>query len=185
MTEAEREIMSEQFEKWFENEFPNIDRTLPGVVKGMNNMRYGWNAALQSREGQAVKGWKLIKLASVDERSYPEDADHENGNYFCECLECQRQFVGHKRRQVCKVCAAAPTPPQDDLAEVKAYAEKLREALEAAQPYMAQSVEQLHEALKGYKPNIHKQADADMEQVTKALDPAAIPACVKGEQHGN
>lgn len=36
---------------------------------------------------------------------WTEDAAHENGNYQCRCLNCNRLFVGHKRRLVCKVCS--------------------------------------------------------------------------------
>lgn len=43
-------------------------------------------------------------------RSWPEDAQHENGNYWCECVECGHHFTGHKRRRVCKVCAQPPAP---------------------------------------------------------------------------
>lgn len=60
---------------------------------------------------QAVQtGWKLLKDTTREERSWAEDAAHENGSYFCECMECGRQFIGHKRRVVCKSCAAAPSP---------------------------------------------------------------------------
>ncbi len=35
---------------------------------------------------------------------YPEDATHENGNYMCVCVECGDNFIGHKRRVICKHC---------------------------------------------------------------------------------
>jgi hypothetical protein len=38
-------------------------------------------------------------------RSWTEDAPHENGNYLCECFECEKFFIGHKRRVVCKLCS--------------------------------------------------------------------------------
>lgn len=50
-------------------------------------------------------GYKLLKDTTIQERSWPEDSGHENGNYYCECCVCLRQFTGHKRRVVCKVCA--------------------------------------------------------------------------------
>lgn len=53
-------------------------------------------------------GFKLLKDTTYEERSWPEDAAHENGNYSCCCVICLRQFTGHKRRVVCKVCYAAP-----------------------------------------------------------------------------
>jgi hypothetical protein len=33
-----------------------------------------------------------------------EDAGHENGSYFCKCLDCDAEFVGHKRRHICRKC---------------------------------------------------------------------------------
>tara|TARA_R110000772_G_C13297052_1_gene438546 strand:+ start:2568 stop:2873 length:306 start_codon:yes stop_codon:yes gene_type:complete len=36
---------------------------------------------------------------------WAEDSDHENGNYRNECCYCKRQFTGHKRRVVCKICS--------------------------------------------------------------------------------
>ena len=35
---------------------------------------------------------------------WQEDAGHENGSYFCKCLECDADFVGHKRRHICRKC---------------------------------------------------------------------------------
>jgi hypothetical protein len=39
------------------------------------------------------------------ERDWQEDAGHENGNYSCHCIGCGRDFTGHKRRVLCRVCA--------------------------------------------------------------------------------
>ena len=36
--------------------------------------------------------------------SWPEDFNHENGNYQCRCQCCMRFFYGHKRRVVCRRC---------------------------------------------------------------------------------
>lgn len=33
-----------------------------------------------------------------------EDADHENGGYWNKCLACDGDFVGHKRRHICRKC---------------------------------------------------------------------------------
>lgn len=38
------------------------------------------------------------------ERNWPEDFNHENGQYFNRCIECDKEFMGHKRRMVCKKC---------------------------------------------------------------------------------
>jgi len=46
---------------------------------------------------------KLIK--SIDERSnFPEDYEEENGIYINICIMCGEDFIGHKRRQTCKLC---------------------------------------------------------------------------------
>lgn len=64
------------------------------------------------------EGYSLLKNSTHEQRSWPEDATHENGNYYCSCCVCGRQFTGHKRRVLCKVCNAetvnpyiAPSPP--------------------------------------------------------------------------
>ena len=36
---------------------------------------------------------------------WPEDFPYENGQYYCRCVHCKIQFIGHKRRVVCKNCA--------------------------------------------------------------------------------
>ena len=51
-------------------------------------------------------GYKLLQDSTHDERSWPEDYDHENGCYMNTCVHCLRGFLGYKRRGICKVCAA-------------------------------------------------------------------------------
>lgn len=34
-----------------------------------------------------------------------EDSHLENGNYWCKCVTCEADFIGHKYRVVCKRCA--------------------------------------------------------------------------------
>lgn len=41
------------------------------------------------------------------ERDWAEDFSHENGNYDNRCSICERFFVGHKRRVICKACSSA------------------------------------------------------------------------------
>lgn len=41
---------------------------------------------------------------------WPEDSNLENGNYFNKCSVCNKEFVGHKRRVICKSCAITPPP---------------------------------------------------------------------------
>ena len=36
---------------------------------------------------------------------YPEDFDQENGDYWHQCKQCGKDFTGHKRRWICKLCA--------------------------------------------------------------------------------
>lgn len=37
-------------------------------------------------------------------RDWPSDFEYENGNYFCNCVTCHKEFVGNKHRFVCRVC---------------------------------------------------------------------------------
>ncbi len=46
----------------------------------------------------------FMTSVEFDACDYPEDAPYENGSYLNRCVECQRLFVGHKRRVFCKVC---------------------------------------------------------------------------------
>jgi len=39
-------------------------------------------------------------------RDWIEDFNHENGMYGNLCIECENEFIGHKRRMVCRICAA-------------------------------------------------------------------------------
>ncbi len=53
----------------------------------------------------ARPGW-LWQAGSAD-RDWPDDADHENGNYQNKCLGCGEYFIGHKRRCFCRKCSDA------------------------------------------------------------------------------
>jgi len=37
-------------------------------------------------------------------KNWTEDYNHENGNYICTCSKCKENFIGHKRRPLCKEC---------------------------------------------------------------------------------
>lgn len=39
-----------------------------------------------------------------NERSYPEDFEFENGQYYIKCNDCGLDFMGNKHRFVCKKC---------------------------------------------------------------------------------
>lgn len=41
---------------------------------------------------------------SQSERSFQSDFSTENGNYLNNCCICHQDFIGYKRRVVCKVC---------------------------------------------------------------------------------
>ena len=46
---------------------------------------------------------KLRQLAPLD---WHEDTTFENGNYQNLCTRCERVFLGHKRRVLCRECAS-------------------------------------------------------------------------------
>jgi hypothetical protein len=72
-----------------------------------------------------------------DAHNWTEDFSHENGGYFCICRECRGQFMGHKRRQLCKVCAnlkeSSQPPVADSLRETLAKLNACRETLMACE----------------------------------------------------
>lgn len=43
-------------------------------------------------------------MTGSPECDWPEDYELENGQYFCKCITCSADFIGHKRRHVCKRC---------------------------------------------------------------------------------
>lgn len=61
----------------------------------------------------SAAGLKILANTHRVERDWPEDRDHENGNYNCCCVECGREFTGHKRRVTCLHCAAMLTAAKD------------------------------------------------------------------------
>lgn len=46
-------------------------------------------------------------MNTVCDRDWPEDFEHENGNYMNTCCECRNTFTGHKRRFICKACSTS------------------------------------------------------------------------------
>ncbi len=48
-----------------------------------------------------------MKLTPESARDWPEDFEHENGNYMNTCTTCANTFMGYKRRVTCKVCATS------------------------------------------------------------------------------
>jgi hypothetical protein len=47
---------------------------------------------------------KWIKNLRESKKSWKEDFKHENGNYLNVCVQCNDEFLGHKRRVICKEC---------------------------------------------------------------------------------
>lgn len=45
-----------------------------------------------------------MALINNPKKNWEEDFEHENGNYLNNCCECNQQFLGHKRRVICKEC---------------------------------------------------------------------------------
>ena len=45
-----------------------------------------------------------IWMTGGEVNDWPEDASHENGQYFNRCLSCDGDFIGHKRRHQCRKC---------------------------------------------------------------------------------
>lgn len=46
----------------------------------------------------------MQKHLQENEGNWIEDFEHENGNYSNICIRCKNEFLGHKRRVVCKKC---------------------------------------------------------------------------------
>ena len=40
----------------------------------------------------------------LTKHDWPEDFNHDNGMYYCRCIECKERFIGYKRRVICKSC---------------------------------------------------------------------------------
>ena len=50
-------------------------------------------------------GRELVMLPWPESaRDWPQDFEHENGNYCCRCCVCGQEFTGHKRRVQCREC---------------------------------------------------------------------------------
>jgi len=45
-----------------------------------------------------------MKLIS---RDWTEDFKYENGMYGNKCVKCGQEFIGYKRRLICKICATS------------------------------------------------------------------------------
>jgi hypothetical protein len=65
----------------------------------------------EAREAQRHAEDTIAAMNKAGPRDWSEDFAHENGRYACACVECRHQFVGHKRRVLCRACAKAETIP--------------------------------------------------------------------------
>lgn len=73
---------------------PNGESAVDAAIAIITELR---NKNALTPESEGIAGKEL--------RDWPEDFSHENGNYSCQCCQCNQMFVGHKRRAVCKLCA--------------------------------------------------------------------------------
>lgn len=74
-------------------------------------------------------------MTGNEENDWIEDATHENGQYFGKCAQCGVDFIGHKRRHVCRKCQKAENARWAAMSEMDRQSElvKLAEELEAWQ----------------------------------------------------
>jgi hypothetical protein len=56
------------------------------------------------KETSGTKPDVMRPLPYQYEGNWTEDFTHENGNYMNTCIRCKNDFMGHKRRVVCKKC---------------------------------------------------------------------------------
>lgn len=43
-------------------------------------------------------------MNTTTKHDWPEDFERENGMYYNRCIVCKEQFIGYKRRCICKSC---------------------------------------------------------------------------------
>lgn len=74
-------------------------------------------------------------MTGTEENDWMEDAGHENGQYFGKCLTCGADFIGHKRRHVCRKCQKVSDERWTAMTEMERQSEliKMAEELEAWQ----------------------------------------------------
>lgn len=51
-----------------------------------------------------LQGGVMRPLLANYEGNWTEDFSYENGNYMNMCIRCDQEFLGHKRRVICKKC---------------------------------------------------------------------------------
>jgi len=55
-------------------------------------------------ENEDLTKFRGLAGVSGSGHSWPEDYADDNGKYLNQCLTCNTHFMGHKRRNVCKLC---------------------------------------------------------------------------------
>lgn len=49
-------------------------------------------------------GMRPLWMTGGEKNDWREDFAHENGQYFNRCSACDEDFIGHKRRHICRKC---------------------------------------------------------------------------------
>jgi len=80
-----------------------------------------------------------------NERDFPEDFKHENGNYECKCSYCGLTFIGHKRRVICRVCEMKGSKEMKfDNDRVKTFKDAIKGTVATKEyGYLANTIEEL------------------------------------------
>ena len=70
-----------------------------------------------------LRSLRHARMTGSEANDFACDFSHENGNYFNTCIECDTDFVGHKRRMVCNVCTKKYQAKRDAMTdeELKAH----------------------------------------------------------------
>ena len=100
------------------------------------------NSPLWDKKPNIPKKRQIFDWAVTD-RDWVEDFEHENGQYFCQCFECDEQFMGHKRRYVCKVCHTKAKEAFEALSE---------EEQKAVMEKKVEDAKEFFEKMDGFKP---------------------------------
>jgi len=76
-----------------------------GSVKGISGEFYRQNRYedLRSLCMSIIKERNMSEVPPWD-RDWEEDFELENGHYFNICCKCEKEFIGHKKRVICKIC---------------------------------------------------------------------------------
>lgn len=76
-------------------------------ITNNDDVRRPWKVAADTAAKASVA--PTAQGGATKSRDWTEDASHENGKYQNRCVYCGQMFIGHKRRNCCRLCAM-PTP---------------------------------------------------------------------------